>query len=386
MFGTVLISVVSVMHAYVFFRIASVPMVKRHVSRKALILAGVALWAVFYLGRAYGRNGTGFPAQVLELAGMNWMGTLFLVFVPLIAVDVATGFGFMFPRIAPALRGAAAFAGCAMAAIALVQGARPPAVLDYEVRLPGLPASLDGTVVVALSAMHLGSLNGEKWLEKRVSQVNECNPGMVVLLGDILEGHGVSRDRVLPAFKRFSAPLGVWAGLGNHEAHGRQDRNVSLLEEAGITLLRDRWSEARPGLVVAGVDDLTRRRRSGQVSGLVTAALSGRPQGATILLSHTPWQAEEAALTGAGLMLCGHTHGGQIWPFGFLVKQRYPLIGGRYDVDGMAVIVCRGTGTWGPKMRLWRRGEILRITLRRIARDGEGELRVQSPGRYVRPA
>jgi hypothetical protein len=63
-------------------------------------------------------------------------------------------------------------------------------------------------------------------------------------------------------------------------------------------------------------------------------------------------------------MLCGHTHGGQIWPFGYLVRRAYPLLAGRYEVDGMPVIVTRGTGTWGPRMRLWHPGEILRITLR----------------------
>jgi len=84
----------------------------------------------------------------------------------------------------------------------------------------------------------------------------------------------------------------------------------------------------------------------------------------TVLLSHTPWQAEKAANFGASLMLSGHTHGGQIWPFGYLVRRVYPLLGGRYEVAGMPVIVCRGTGTWGPRMRLWRPGEILRVTLR----------------------
>jgi len=66
----------------------------------------------------------------------------------------------------------------------------------------------------------------------------------------------------------------------------------------------------------------------------------------------------------AGLMLAAHTHGGQIWPLGYLVKLRYPLFAGRYDVNGIPVLVTRGAGTWGPRMRLWAPGEILRITLR----------------------
>ena len=63
-------------------------------------------------------------------------------------------------------------------------------------------------------------------------------------------------------------------------------------------------------------------------------------------------------------MLASHTHEGQIWPFGYLVRVNHPFLSGRYEVNGMTVIVCRGTGTWGPRMRLWHRGEIVRITLR----------------------
>jgi predicted MPP superfamily phosphohydrolase len=128
-------------------------------------------------------------------------------------------------------------------------------------------------------------------------------------------------------------------------------------------MLRNRWAEVRPGLVMTGVEDLRASRRDGQTGNPISQALAGRPPGATILLSHRPRQAETAANAGVGLMLCGHTHGGQIWPFGYVVRHSYPLLAGRYEVGGMRVIVCRGTGTWGPRMRLWRRGEILRLTL-----------------------
>jgi predicted MPP superfamily phosphohydrolase len=130
-------------------------------------------------------------------------------------------------------------------------------------------------------------------------------------------------------------------------------------------VLQNRWVRVRPGLVLAGVDDLTRHSRSGVPGDPLAKALAGLPSGsAVILLSHSPLQAERAAVAGAGLMLCGHTHGGQIWPFNYLVGLRYPMIAGRYAVGGTTVIVTRGAGTWGPRMRLWLPGEILRITLR----------------------
>jgi hypothetical protein len=134
-------------------------------------------------------------------------------------------------------------------------------------------------------------------------QVKAQRPDLIVLLGDIFEGHGPPGDHLVAAFKQLSAPLGIWAVSRNHEFHGRD--KISLLEKSGFRL-----------------------------------------------------------------MLSGHTHGGQIWPFDYLVRNRYPLLEGRYEVEGMTVIVCRGTGTWGPRMRLWYPSEILRVTLRRKSNKG----------------
>jgi len=152
--------------------------------------------------------------------------------------------------------------------------------------------------------------------------------------------------------------------LGNHEFHRRENSGNTWIEESGFHVLRNKWVEIKPGLVLAGVDDFTAGHRMDENVDYISKALNGRPEGAVILLSHTPWHTGMAANAGVDLMLCGHTHDGQIWPFGYLVKKRYPLLGGRYEVNGMTVIVCRGTGTWGPRMRLWRPGEILRIKLR----------------------
>jgi len=350
------------MHIYVFWRAASVPFIDRHVSRKIFIGTGVILWAIFFFGRVIGHGGTGVLAGMLEFLGMNWMAVLFLTFIPLLSIDLFTLFGFLMPRLSSSLRGWALLVGVVLSTIALLQGLRPPVIEKYEVILSGLPDAMDGTVLVALSDMHLGSQLGERWLAARIAQVKAQQPDLVVLLGDIFEGHGPPEDQLIATLKQLSAPYGIWAIPGNHEFYGGGD--MSLFKEVSFKLLSNGWAEVRPGFVLAGVDDLTSRRRKGQGGDPISQALVGRPPGATILLSHTPWQAERVAKAGAGLMLCGHTHGGQIWPFDYLVRSRYPLLEGRYEVDGMTVIVCRGTGTWGPRMRLWRPSEILRVTLR----------------------
>jgi hypothetical protein len=294
----------------------------------------------------------------------NWIGVVFIMLTLLVVADGITLGGALLPKLAPVIRGWAMIAALMLSAAGLVQGLRPPVVRDYAVNLAGLPKERDGLVLVAVSDLHLGTLIGERWMTQLITRVDELHPDAVLIVGDLVDGEVGRLEPLLPVLKTLRAPLGVWAVTGNHEFYAGFDRSVRLLEEAGYTVLRDRWAELAPGLVVAGVDDLTARRQFGRPDRPVEKALADRPPGAVVLLSHSPLQAETAAEAGAGLMLSGHTHDGQIWPFSYLVRFSYRLLGGRYEVGGMPVIVCRGTGTWGPRMRLWRPGEILRITLR----------------------
>lgn len=352
------------MQAYVFWRASSVPFVKERVSRRLLVGVGLALWATYFLGSAVSADLTGALAVPLELWSMTWLAMLFLTSVALLAVDLSTGFGTWMKSAVPRLRAAGLIAGGALSAMALVQGLRPPVIDSYDVHIASLPAALDGTVVVGLSDLHLGSLLGTPWLAARVRQVQAERPDLVVFIGDVFEGHSAPGSDLLAELRHLSAPLGVWGVLGNHEFHAASKDNATFFEAAGIHLLRNAWVELRPGLVLAGVDDAPASDGSDAVVGPLNAALAGRPAGAVLLLSHLPLPAD--AITGAGvdLMLAGHTHGGQIWPFGYLVRSRFPLFEGRYDLVGSTAIVSRGAGTWGPRMRLWRPAEILRITLR----------------------
>ena len=227
MFGSILISVCTLMHIYVFWRTASVPFVNRYVPLYFLIGAGVLLWAIFFIGRLLHHSGTGTLAATVELLGMLWMGTLFLLFIPLLAMDIITVFGFLMPNLAPSLRGGALLVGGVLSVVALVQGLRPPVVQSYEVRLPGLSDEMDGKVLVAMSDLHLGSLIGKRWLAARVAQVRKEQPDLVVVLGDLFEGHGQPQEELLPILRRLSAPLGIWAVTGNHEFHGSDDKAYS---------------------------------------------------------------------------------------------------------------------------------------------------------------
>jgi predicted MPP superfamily phosphohydrolase len=363
-FGSILAIAVTLMQGYVFWRAYSVPFVKKHLPRNLLVGAGLTLWSIFIFGSAVSADLMGALAVPLELWNMTWLAMLFLTSIALMAVDMATGFGTWMKRVVPQMRALGLVAGGALSAMALVQGLRAPVINNYEVLIASLPAELDGTVVVGLTDLHLGALLGKRWLEDRVRQVQAEHPDVVVFIGDVFEGHSTPDKGLLAELRSFSAPLGTWGVLGNHEFHAVRNDNATFFEEAGVHLLRNSWVELRPGLVMAGVDD-AQTGNDGSVAGTtLKAALAGRPPGALLLLSHVPLPTDVVTDAGIDLMLAGHTHGGQIWPFGYLVRKRYPLFEGRYDLTSSTAIVSRGAGTWGPRMRLWKPAEIIRVTLR----------------------
>jgi hypothetical protein len=351
----------SLMHVFVLTRLWSLPLLATPAASR-WTTAVFAVLCSFPVAQVLARR-AGHAALPLELFASIWIGLLFLLFVWLLAADVATGFGWVLPREVPLARSAAVGLAIVLAAVALVQGLRPPAVHRHEVAVDDLRPEDDGLVLVHISDLHLGELLGRQWLEGRVAQVNELHPDIILMTGDLLNEVELV-EPLVPVLRRLRAPLGVYAVTGNHEFYAGVEPSVHLFEEAGFSVLRNTAVEARPGLVLAGVDDLTAARQFNLPDRAIERALVGRPPGATIFLSHTPWGGDQAAKLGAGLMCSGHTHGGQVWPFTYLVRLFYPHLVGRYTIGRMTWIVSRGTGFWGPPMRLFRAAEILRITLR----------------------
>lgn len=363
MFFITVLTIWSLMHLYTFWRLAKLPWLAT-LPRWAWWTTGLLLWFSYPFARYLDRNGLASElSRGLELVGAAWMGVLFLLVTALLASELVTVFGFWKAVVVPVRVGFVVLA-LALSAVGIVQGNRPPHVENLEVQLPQLPPELDGLRVVQLSDLHLGTILREGWLAARLAQVRALKPDVVVVTGDLVDGNARHVERLLPLLKELKAPLGVYAVTGNHEFYAGLDKSVRLLEEAGFRVLRDQNVEVRPGLVLAGVDDLTARRQYGINHRAVEKALAGRPLGACVLLSHTPWQVEEAARLGAELMLSGHTHDGQIWPFSYLVRLSYPYLGGTFNVNGLTLHVSRGTGTWGPRLRLWKPAEITLITLR----------------------
>ncbi|MBD3403418.1 metallophosphoesterase [candidate division GN15 bacterium] len=367
MFRLIFFTSWTLLHLYVFWRLATIPLINNRVSAWLVAAVGAVLWGIGVVNRYLDDIGLHALEPPVDLFVMHWLGILFMLLVGMLAADLISGFGLLFRTHLATIRTAGLTLGLLLVLTALVQGLRPPVITEYELPLRNLPAEHDGLTAVVISDTHLGILIDADWLQARVEQVNALQPDLVLMVGDIFEGDYplAGKDDIRTALSRLTPPHGVWAVTGNHELHGGQEVSVRFLESAGIRVLRNEWVKILPGLAVGGIDDGGHGESRDGASARVRRVLNATPpETGAIFLSHRPRMVRHAADEGIGLMLSGHTHGGQIWPFSYLVGMTNDLMYGRYQIDSMTAIVTRGAGTWGPRMRLWAPGEIVRITLR----------------------
>lgn len=365
-FLAIVLSVWLVQHLYVGWRLWPVPIFASAMGRRVLLAGLIAGFLSYPLGRilyAVGWHATG---RALEYAGAVWMGTLFLLFASLLLVDLVTLGGFVLRPWVGVLRTAALALSLIAAAVGLVSARLGPRVVCLEVPVATLPQAADGMTIAHLSDVHLGTILGPRFLGRLIERTHELDPDVVAITGDLVDGDAGVVEEMLPQLRSLRAPKGVFAVLGNHEYYAGRDRSRALLRSAGFTVLDNAAHELQPGLFLAGVPDARGSAQTGAGEADLGAALDGVGEdAAVVLLQHAPEAEQAAAAAGVDLMLNGHTHGGQLWPFHYLVQRAYPHYAGVYRVGEMTQVVSRGSGQWGPPMRFLAPSEIYLITLRR---------------------
>jgi predicted MPP superfamily phosphohydrolase len=238
-------------------------------------------------------------------------------------------------------------------------------IVDVEVKLAKLPRSLDGFTIVQLSDLHIGMTIDRDFVQRVVDRANALSPDLVALTGDIVDGP-------VDALREDAAPLaglrakhGVFAITGNHEYYAGVDAWIAEITKLGARYLRNEHVTIADGFDLAGVDDQSADAWKGHGED-IPRAVAGRDESrALVLLAHQPRQVRRAAKHGVDLQLSGHTHGGQIWPWHYIVRlQQGGLLAGRYEHNGTQLYVTRGCGYWGPPVRVGAPLEITRVILR----------------------
>jgi uncharacterized protein len=258
--------------------------------------------------------------------------------------------------------------------VGLAGGARKPRLVEIDVAFADLPPALDGFRIAQLTDVHVGPIHDGDYLADAVARVNALDVDLVAVTGDLVDGYV---DRLAPSIASLAtlrARHGAWFVTGNHEFYWDADAWSAEIRRLGAHVLRNEHRVIEHGgakIVLGGVDDYSAVRRP-EARSDPEAAFAGAPDdGFRVLLAHQPKSVFKAALSKVRLQLSGHTHGGQFFPITLLIGffQRY--VAGLYAHRDLAsghvtqLYVSRGTGSWGPPVRLGSPTEITVVRLRR---------------------
>lgn len=378
---SVVFSVVGSTHYYIWARLVrdvALPAPWNQVGLAIVLVLGISLPVAMVLSRL----ARGALVTVMATVAYVWMGCFFLLLCLLGATDAVRALATFAQRLggeaapvdmarslwlARALGAGVAGVATATAIYAARTALRGPQVERVRVTLAKLPKSMSGLTIAQVSDLHVSTLIGRAYVERVVEQVNALKPSIVALTGDLVDGSVEQlRDSIAPLAK-LKATHGVYFITGNHEYYSGVDSWIAELTRLGVRVLRNERVTIGTGtesLDLAGIDDWTARSFGNGHGPDLKAALAGRDtQREVVLLAHQPKAVFEAAEQGVGLMLSGHTHGGQIWPFNYLVKLQQPYVSGLNRHGATQVYVNRGTGFWGPPMRLGAAPELTLLEL-----------------------
>jgi predicted MPP superfamily phosphohydrolase len=311
--------------------------------------------------------------------GATWAGVVFLLFVLLAVLDVLRGTAWLLrarrPKatdlerrrfLARAVAGVAGAGAAGLSGAAVAEAARAPEVVRLRVPIARLPAAFEGFRIVQWSDLHAGPLIRRAFVEDLVQRTNALGADVVAITGDLVDGDVPTLAGAVAPLAGLRARDGVFLTTGNHEYYVGVEQWLEHLPTLGVRVLRnERVAVERGGthLDVAGVDDASAGRWPGHGAD-PDRALSGRdPARPVVLLAHQPKQVHDARRLGVDLVLSGHTHGGQIFPFGLFVRLVQPAVKGLHRFGDTWLYVSRGTGFWGPPMRLANPAEITVVEL-----------------------
>jgi len=365
----------ALLHTYVARRLFVDPVLPLPVTIAGCLLLA-ALVMLVPAGFVLSRRDRGWPSRVFPALATGWLGASGVLLTVTVFTDLGrllVGLLYGWPDAAASLSQSRTQAllivlGTALLVPFAIWTARGRLVLSrVRVPLERLAPGVAGLRIVQISDLHIGDRLGEDFVRRVVDRVNALRPDVVAITGDLVDGPARVVEQALRPLADLDAPLGVYFVTGNHEYYWGGRESVRMVEQLGLTVLHNehRVVEREGGkLVIGGMPDLHGGRFLADHQSRPELVFAGAPEGVPrVLLAHQPRAVTGAAPHGVDLQLSGHTHGGQIFPFHFFVRLQQPVVQGLRKLLGVWVYAHRGTGFWGPPMRLFSTPEIAEITL-----------------------
>ncbi len=373
-----LLTMVSLTHIYLYRRFVSDVWEDgraRIFGKRVIICLALTILVGIPLSRALG----GVSGKTLAYVAFTYFGLLGVLLPLLISLDLARAGYLLFTRrraevdedrrkfLARGMAMATAVGATATGAVGVAEAASDPQLRSVEVPIKGLPADLEGLTIAQLSDVHIGAILRKDFLMPVVQRVNALKPDLVVVTGDLVDGSVANLGEHVAPLADLKSTFGTYFVTGNHEYYSGADAWIAFLKEQGLVVLDNRRVEITRGSTpfdLIGVHDW-RAKGFGHKYDFEAAVKDRDKDKVSILLSHQPKAIHDAAKEGIDLVLSGHTHGGQIWPFNFAVQLVQPYVAGLHaHTDKTWIYVHTGTGFWGPPVRVGTQSEIALLTLR----------------------
>lgn len=233
-------------------------------------------------------------------------------------------------------------------------------IRELNIALPNLPKEWQGKTAVFISDLHLGTIENYEFATRVASQIDSLQPDMLFIGGDFYDGQAnVDLDKLALIFSNIKTPAGKFFVTGNHEEFGNNSKFINAVTKAGINVLNNTMVE-KNGLQIIGVDYKSAYKKNDYETILKNLQIDKNKP--SILLRHVPDKMEVAPKFGISLVLCGHTHRGQLFPIQIIEYFLYK--GFQYGLKKTGtttVYTSSGAGTWGPPMRILADPEIVKI-------------------------
>jgi len=372
---TIILSLYSLLNYYIIKN--GLPLTSGHpMWRKILIWGIVFLASAFLVGRFTERISVNTISTILIWIGSFWLAIMVYLVLQLAVIDIFRGLDKLF-HFFPAfltenpmkVRWNLSIIVVAITFVVVLIGhinTWIPVVKNYQIPVGKHAGMLKSLRIVAFSDVHLGTIIEKRHLKDIVNKVNDLNPDIILIPGDIIDEDiaPVIHSNVGELLIKLKAKYGVFAVTGNHEYIGGVNKAKKYLTEHNIQLLNDTAMLIDNSFYVVGREDLTKR----QFSGFKRKELAEIMEGVdlsypVILLDHQPIGLNQAVEAGVDLQLSGHTHHGQLWPFNVITNLVFENGKGLLKKEDTHILVSSGIGVWGPPVRTNSRPEILNITL-----------------------
>ncbi len=321
------------------------------------------------------RAGMEKTARLFAWAGWCWLGFIFLFICASLPLDIFRAAGALLrlvfgPKMAAFVPGSklAFLTAVSLSLTGNVYGffeARAIRTERIVIHSSKVPKGIGRFRIVQISDVHFGLILREGLMSSIARVVDQAQPDILVSTGDLVDGASSSLDGLSSRLAALPARDGKFAVTGNHEFYAGIEQSLAFTKKAGFTVLRQEKTAIGGWLTLVGVDDPAGSRfKEGKALPDEKPVLDlAVPSSFIVLLKHQP-VVEKGAAGHFDLQLSGHIHGGQIFPFNFVVRLSYPLWCGLTKLpEGGEVYVSRGTGTWGPPVRLFEPPEITIIDL-----------------------